>query len=449
MASINERENKDGTTSWQVHIRDKTLPKPIVKTFPTHTQAEEFAFTIHRKLKSSPPKPINLPDAERQKRLLDQKLVDLLANFAASPEAKQNHLNILPTLVKNIGNIKVGQIRRSWVKNFIRHMREQISQLGRPYADATIAALIWTANAAVKWHADELDLPHPDLSLTVKGHDGEWDNKRERRLEDGEEAAIMARLETLDGANRDQWIALFQLAIETAARQDELLSAKWSEFDLAKRVWLIPRKITKSKKTRAVPLTEKALDALTRMKGEEMADNPRVFPLLEIVSVCPTANSISTCFGRYVRQAGVEDFRFHDLRHEAASRMAIYWREFTIFEIMLIVGHKRIEMFQRYANLRADELVMRLPKGGDQGPTSSVAPMWSKPKISLPFDDSHPLAEFAMPTAQRQAPKTIKKPKTATAVKAAKAAEDSNQMSFIDSLIVNHRDEAGTLVYQG
>ena len=395
MASISERKNKDGTSGWQVHIRNKALPGTIVQTFRTRTEAEEFAFNIHRRLKSSPPKPLNLSEAERDRRLRDLKLVDLLANFAQSREVKQSHLNVLPTVVRNVGNIKVGQIRKSWVKNFVRHMREQTSQLGRPYADATIAALIWTTNAAVKWQADELDLPHPDLSLTINGLEGEWDNKRERRLEDGEEAAIMARLQRIEGSNREQWISIFQLAIETGARQDELVSANWSEFDLAKRVWVIPRLKTKSKKTRAVPLTEIAVDALLRMRDEMIPGNRRVFPLLAPDAKSLTGNTISTCFHRYVKQAGVVGFRFHDLRHEAASRMAIYWRDFTIFELMLIIGHKRIEMFQRYANLRADELVMRLPKGGNLPPLSAAVVVHSALKPFVPIDTEHPLAKFA------------------------------------------------------
>ena len=162
-------------------------------------------------------------------------------------------------------------------------------------------------------------------------------------------------MDRIEGVTRTQWMALLQLALETAARQSELTRSTWEEFDLAKRVWLIPKNRTKSKKTRGVPLTLKAVALLTELKAEAIAGNPRVFPLLGT-----TSNTVSSCFRRYANQAGVTDFRFHDLRHEAASRMALYWRKFTMFEIMLIVGHTRMEMFQRYANLRADELAMKL-----------------------------------------------------------------------------------------
>lgn len=352
--TIIERDNKDGTKGYQVQIVRKGL-KRINKTFPNRPEAERFNQHILNSLNRPPPRVNTLADAERLRRLNDTKLVDLLANFTASDAVRRNHLNILPSIVLHIGNIKVGQIRKSWVKNFISKIRGLKSRKGQPYADGTIAAMIWTMNAAVKWQADELDLPRLDLSLSVNGLRGEWDNKRDRRLSKDEEAAILARMNRIEGITRVQWMSLFQLALETAARQSELTRATWSEFDLAKRVWLIPKKRTKSKKTRGVPLTLKAVEMLTQLQAEAIEGNPRVFPLLGTQS-----NTVSTCFRRYALQAGVEDFRFHDLRHEATSRMALYWRKFTMFEIMLIVGHTRMEMFQRYANLRADELAMKL-----------------------------------------------------------------------------------------
>ena len=54
------------------------------------------------------------------------------------------------------------------------------------------------------------------------------------------------------------------------------------------------------------------------------------------------------------------NFRFHDLRHEAISRMVLYKRQLSVFEIMRIVGHSNAEMLHRYANLRGDEMSDRM-----------------------------------------------------------------------------------------
>ena len=83
-------------------------------------------------------------------------------------------------------------------------------------------------------------------------------------------------------------------------------------------------------------------------------DNTRVFHRLG------TPGSVSGLFHRYTLAAGVNDFRFHDLRHEAISRMVFSKRDLSVFEIMKIAGHKSLDMLNRYANLRGEELVNRM-----------------------------------------------------------------------------------------
>jgi integrase len=70
--------------------------------------------------------------------------------------------------------------------------------------------------------------------------------------------------------------------------------------------------------------------------------------------------TVSASYHRYVLESGVVDLRFHDLRHEAISRMVLYKRQLSVFEIMKIVGHRSLEMLNRYANLRGDELAHKM-----------------------------------------------------------------------------------------
>ena len=354
MASIEQRIAKDGTVTWRVQVRKKDI-KPISKTFDSQFDAEKFANCIeteHSKtVKIFKPEMVEV----LEEKFRNEKTVDTIARFIRSDYVKQRHLNIMPTLVSNIGEVRNGQISKSWVKNFIKHMRAKKSQLGRPYADSTIGALIWTMNVALKWRSDDLDIPTPTSALTINGIPGTWDIKRDRRLAKSEEALLFNRLAVIQGDNREQWQLLIKLALETAARLSELVLMDWKEVDIERRLWIIEQSHTKMKKARAVPLTLDAVNIFTRLKALAKPGDPRVFHGLGSKPHCVTA-----CFHRYVKQAGISDYRFHDLRHEAISRMALYWRNFTMFEIMLIVGHTRMEMFQRYANLRADELASKL-----------------------------------------------------------------------------------------
>lgn len=353
MASIRKREAKDGSINWQVEVRSAGL-KPIYKTFDNQFDAERFLVLLEKESKVMAKKAKPAPIDVRTEQLKKEKIVDVIARFVRSDEVKQRHLNITPTIVLHVGEATVGDITKSWVRRFVKHMRAQTSRQGRPYADATIAAFIWTMNVAIRWRADDLDIPDLAIPLTVQGISGKWDIKRERRLESYEQDALLDRMDRIETTNREHWKLLTLLALETAARLQELVKCEWKEVDISRRVWMIPANHTKIKKTRAVPMNDFAVKIFTRLKEISDPSSSRVFHAIGNKPQCVTA-----CFHRYVKQAGIIDFRFHDLRHEAISRMALYWRQFTMFELMLIVGHTRMEMFQRYANLRADELASK------------------------------------------------------------------------------------------
>ncbi len=71
-----------------------------------------------------------------------------------------------------------------------------------------------------------------------------------------------------------------------------------------------------------------------------------------------TTEAIKRSFARAVRRAGIEDVRFHDLRHEATSRF--FERGLNIMEVSAITGHKDLSMLKRYTHLRAEDLAKKL-----------------------------------------------------------------------------------------
>jgi site-specific recombinase XerD len=54
----------------------------------------------------------------------------------------------------------------------------------------------------------------------------------------------------------------------------------------------------------------------------------------------------------------LQNLRFHDLRHEAVSRL--FEKGLNTFEVGSISGHKTLSMLQRYTHLRSEELVAKL-----------------------------------------------------------------------------------------
>jgi integrase len=70
------------------------------------------------------------------------------------------------------------------------------------------------------------------------------------------------------------------------------------------------------------------------------------------------ADSITQAFDRACKRAGIEDLRFHDLRHEATSRL--FEKGFNPMEVSTITGHKTLQMLKRYTHLRAEDLAKRM-----------------------------------------------------------------------------------------
>ena len=106
---------------------------------------------------------------------------------------------------------------------------------------------------------------------------------------------------------------LIEMAVETGMRLEELLSLKWEQVDLERReVRLV---VTKSNRPRVVPLSERAVAVLVAMGG-----NPGASPYVFINSAKGERyRTIQRGFRSACRRAGLEDLRFHDLRHTFAS----------------------------------------------------------------------------------------------------------------------------------
>ena len=133
------------------------------------------------------------------------------------------------------------------------------------------------------------------------------------------------------------------LALSTGARRGELLSLRWSDVDL-KRGMLTFRE-TKNGETRAVPITGYALDILIQHAKVRRLDTPLVFP----DSTGTRPFGIRDAFENAVQRADIANFHFHDLRHCAASALAMSGA--SLAEIAEVLGHKTLAMVKRYAHL--------------------------------------------------------------------------------------------------
>jgi integrase len=168
---------------------------------------------------------------------------------------------------------------------------------------------------------------------------------RKRRLENDEEERLLA---ACDRGRTPLLKQLVILAIETGMRRGELLGLRWQHVHLTKRIVHLP--LTKNGESRDVPLSRRATDTLTALSEHKRPNIDLVFPM--------TGNSVRLAFEHLRVRAKMSYFHFHDLRHEAITRL--FERGLNIAEVSAISGHKELRMLQRYTHLRAIDLVSRL-----------------------------------------------------------------------------------------
>ncbi len=370
MPSITQRTKRDGSSSFQVAVR-LAGAKPCYETFDSKEQAERFASGLEEELRAKRRTEFGFRSESVMDRLMRENLAKVVVDFVdhkaeerrlastlsktAKPFRGGAYDSVAPTVVKNLKGVCVGDINRSWMKSYVTLMRNQTTSRNTVFAYESIAKHLTLIRSAIKWRAYELDLNEPPSLPTVESIlPKNYENKRERRFENDEPTLLHQRLRKIRSPSRPHWIALVCLALETGARLQELVLAEWKEFDIQRGIWTLPAAHTKCNKTREVPLSGKALAVLLRLDACRDADDPRVLHRLG------TANSASQGFHDLSKSAGLLDFRFHDLRHEAVSRMVLNKPQYTVYEIMQIVGHSSLAMFQRYAKLRGEELAWKM-----------------------------------------------------------------------------------------
>ena len=166
---------------------------------------------------------------------------------------------------------------------------------------------------------------------------------RDRRLNDSEWSDL--ELECRKSRNIYLW-PLVALARETCMRQGELLKMQWEDVDWKRKFVFLHD--TKNGQARAVPLSPTAIDIL---KNLPRSITGTIFPVERM--------TLLHAFQGALKRAKITDFRFHDLRHEAISRLAERG-DFSVLDMAAVSGHKTIQMLGRYTHLSAEKLADRL-----------------------------------------------------------------------------------------
>jgi len=354
-------ENR-GPYQWRARIRRKGFP-PQSKTFETKYEAEAWERMVLSEMDRGVFRSRAEAESTTVKECMERYLREVTPHKkgAYQEEMKSRHI-----LRHNIASLFMANVRGQDIAEY----RDDRLALGK--APSTVkkelALLSHMFNVArQEWGMESISNP---VQLVRKPR---VENARDRRLRPGEEELLLEACSPRF-SNSNIWLKpLVELALETAMRQGELLDLKWENVDLAKRKAKCKNKDPQGKVlTRHVPLSLRAIEIL---KGLPRSVNGRVFQT--------TANAIKLAFPRACKRAcehvhemkpgkkkacncdGIVGLRFHDLRHEATSRM-VESGLLSDTRVAAITGHKSLLMLRRYTHLRNDDLANLLDRAKEK-----------------------------------------------------------------------------------
>ena len=336
MASFIPRKGPGGKRVWQAHVRRRGYPAQV-QTFDTKAKAEAWASTIESEIARG----VFVSRAEAENTTLREALDRYQREIVPGKKnADREGRRVRGLQARTLARRSMASIQGKDIAAFMQ--QRQAEGAGPNTVRLDLALLSHLFNVArTEWGMASLANP---VEMVRKPR---LPAGRDRRLVGDEQARLLAAAQAYDaGPHAGIGIAnMITWAIETAMRRGEIAAMRWDHLDRRARVLLIPE--TKTGTPRRVPLSTAALAVLDglprRLDGKVWGMRP---------------DSISQAFERVCKAAGIEGLTFHDLRHEATSRL--FEKGLGLMEVASITGHKTMQMLKRYTHLRAEDLVGRL-----------------------------------------------------------------------------------------
>ncbi len=334
MATIEKRLGNDGLVSYRVKVRLKGHPVESA-TFQRLTDAKhwvqntEAAIREGRHFKSAKSKKYTLS------QLIDRYVKEILD---LSGRDTYNQRLYLKYWRQELGEYVIADVTPSLISGYRNRLIGSVNRYGKKLsptsANRYLTALGHVFTIAVKqWELLETNPVHRIQKLKEP-------RGRVRFLSDDERNAL---LKTCKESDNPFLHMIVVLALSTGARKGELLTLKWQDVSLERRMVTLHE--TKNGERRALPIQGYAYQLLAAHATVRRFDCEYVFQSAKKKQPI----DIRTAWENAVKNAELEDFRFHDLRHSAASYLAMNGA--SLAEIAEVLGHKTLQMVKRYAHL--------------------------------------------------------------------------------------------------
>lgn len=336
MATITERADHAGKPTFQAKIRKTGFPAQS-KTFPTKKEAEAWAETVEASMRKGSFRSTKIAEATSMKELFET-YRDKVSAKKRGGDIEVIRLNVL------IKSELAAYSPKNLTKHVMAHWRDKrSSEVSGSTVNRELNLIGHVIEKArSEWGVELAENPVHAIERPKSAP------SRDRRFRDGEEERLMVAAKDTRGGYLRRVIIL---AVETGMRQAEIVNLKWEFVDIKRRVIHLRMDDDFSIKNgtgRVIPLSQKACQVFDDIG---VKTEGRVFPEL-------TTEALKRAFIRTVDRAKLENFHFHDLRHEATSRL--FEKGLNIAEVKQITGHKTMSALERYVHMDVSKIAHRL-----------------------------------------------------------------------------------------
>ncbi len=336
MATIEKRTTDDGT-SYRVKVRLTGFP-PETATFERLTDAKAWATKIEADMKAG-------RHFGASKRHTFSELADEYTPHAKDKPRLDYWLGVFGP--ERLDSITPQRIKKETEKLLAedtgRHRRATGEPLKR--TGATVNRYLAALSACLSYGVKEQGwIERNPMEKVRRPPESQG---RVRFLSDDERQRLLDACRP----HADLYLAVV-LSLTTGARQAEIMGLRWGQIDFARQVITLAK--TKNGDRRALPLVGEAFTLLRERGRVRTLHDDRVFP--------PTAQArkadsldLRTSWESALKEAGIKDFHWHDLRHTAASYLAM--SGVSLVEIAKVLGHRTLAMVARYSHLSDGHIV--------------------------------------------------------------------------------------------
>jgi len=334
MAVIQERKDSSGKIKYRVLIRLKGYPAQSA-TFDRKTDAKNWAIQTEAAIKERR----HFKTVEAKKHTFGEMIDRYIRDVIPTRKKGQEKQKSLVSWWKDaLGPYSLIDVTPSMIAECRDKLLREKTYRGTLRSPATVvrylAALSHVYSAAVnEWEWLEANpLAKVKKPTEPRGRVRFLDEEERQRL-----------LDACKESASEYLYPVVVLAISTGMRYGEILNLTWEDVDLKKRKIILHE--TKNNERRVVPIVGLSLDILKGFSKVRRIDSNLLFPGGHPQKPVDLRHAWEVA----LKRANIENFRFHDLRHTAASYLAMNGA--TLAEIAEVLGHKTLQMVKRYAHL--------------------------------------------------------------------------------------------------